>query len=87
MDLLSDRDVNECYLTANPGESYVLYFPKYGEVKLDLTEWDQSFDIKWINLESGEMVKEDILQGGQRVTIKTINDSGYYAVLMTSGTG
>src|SRR5690606_13218 len=87
MDWLSDRDVNECYLTAKEGKSYVLYFPQMGEVKLDLTGWDQSFDVRWISLGSGKLEKKATLQGGQPVTIKTLNDSGYYVVLTTSGTG
>lgn len=82
MDLLDDREENECYLTASEGLKYVLYFPKAGSVKLDLTNWEGSYDAKWVNMESGELVKEEPIQGGKYVSISVEDGSGGYVVLI-----
>jgi hypothetical protein len=45
MDLLSERERNEAYLAARPGEYYALYFTNGGSVDLDLSGAKGSFDV------------------------------------------
>ena len=53
MGLLSDRESNEAYLAAKPGESYALYFTNGGSVGLDLSGATGSFDVTWISVSMG----------------------------------
>jgi len=59
MDLLGDRDENEAYLAAAPGEAYLLYFTDGGSVNLDLNSGQ--YRLHWINGATGETAAvEDI---------------------------
>lgn len=85
MELLSEREENECYVAGKPGEKYVLYFPGSGQVKLDLTQWTQTNDaihLKWINIETGRLEKEDTIQGGLPINIETTDNSGWFLVAL-----
>ncbi|WP_236981000.1 DUF6298 domain-containing protein [Membranihabitans maritimus] len=81
MELLGDREENECYLAANEGEEYVLYFPLGGEVTLDLADWEGAFDVKWISVSTGEPEKEDTISSGREVPIEVPDNAGWYVVL------
>jgi hypothetical protein len=48
MELLSDREPNEAYLAAAPGERYAVYFTNGGSVRLDLSNAPGHFNITWI---------------------------------------
>ena len=52
-ELLKDRENDEAYLAARPGEQYVLYFTDGGSVGLDLTRHTGRFRITWINIAAG----------------------------------
>jgi hypothetical protein len=71
MELLSDREPNEAYLAAKPGERYALYFTNGGSVKLDLSRAAGALDITWISVSMGRVV-ETSASGGYRVMDKTI---------------
>ncbi|MFC1717642.1 hypothetical protein ACFL6S_28530 [Candidatus Poribacteria bacterium] len=71
MDLLSDRESNEAYLAANPGEAYALYFTNGGSVGLDLSGTTGSFEVTWISVSMG-IVTETSAAGGYRLMKKTI---------------
>ena len=75
MDLLSDRESNEAYLAAKPGESYALYFTNGGSVGLDLTGATGSFDVTWISVSMG-MPTRTSAAGGYRLMKKTIEGGG-----------
>jgi hypothetical protein len=49
-DLLSDREENEAYCTANPGAAYAVYFPNGGNVVLDVTALQQTAHVRWLNI-------------------------------------
>src|SRR5690606_33433507 len=51
MDLLSNREENEAYVSASPGKAFAVYFPARdgGRVKLDLSEAKGEFVARWIN--------------------------------------
>jgi len=71
MELLSDRNTNEAYLAAKPGERYALYFTNGGSVKLDLSRAPGTYNIAWISVSMGRIV-ESSRRGGYRLMDKTI---------------
>ena len=75
MELLSDRESNEAYLAAKPGEQYALYFPNGGSVKLDLTDEAGPFEITWISVAMG-LITETAADRGYRPMEKTIEGGG-----------
>jgi hypothetical protein len=66
-ELLADREENEAYLAARPGQSYALYFPDGGEIKLDLSAHPGTYEVKWIDIATGEWGKTERLDGGAQV--------------------
>ena len=81
MDLLSDREPDEAYLSAKEGEKYVIYFTDGGTVKLDLRQYDKSFIMKWISVNSGEWCSESTFKGGNYQEITAPDKGGWYAVI------
>jgi len=79
--LLSDREENEAYLTAKPGEVYVVFFPDEGEVDVDLSEIDSGFSLKWMEVRKGEWAAEEAISGGDWVKLKTPGEQEWVAVL------
>ena len=67
--LLSDRAENEAYLAARPGRAYALYFTDGGSVGLDLRKAQGPFEVRWINIGTGEWDQRATLQGGAVGTI------------------
>jgi hypothetical protein len=78
---LSEREENEAYLTAKEGINYMLYFPKSGNVKIDLSSYMGEFSGKWISVSSGEWGDSHSLDGGKNVDILTPDDSGWFLVI------
>lgn len=72
-DLLSDRDQNEAYLAAKPGEAYAVYFPArkspQSKITLDLADANGEMAIHWIDIDTGEWGPTSTLQGGDSVEI------------------
>lgn len=81
-ELLSDREPDEAYLAAKPGEQYILYFTDGGEVSLDLTDHDTDFALTWVNIATGEPGKSNGVQGGKTVSIQAPGMGGWAAVLV-----
>jgi len=67
--LLSDRAENEAYLAARPGRAYALYVTDGGSVALDLKGAQGRFDVRWIDIATGEWGKRETLDGGGVVTL------------------
>ena len=92
MELLSERDTNEAYLTALPGKHYALYFPDGGSVKLDLSNAPGVFSITWISVSMGLTTDtsatggyrrtKKTLQGGKVVTLSAPYQGGWVAALV-----
>jgi hypothetical protein len=79
-DLLSEREENEAYLAAKAGEVYVVFFPDSGEVKLDLSETNSDFILKWMDVRKGEWFSEENISGGNRNTLTTPGENEWVAV-------
>lgn len=81
MQLLSDRDDNEAFLSAKEGENYVVLFPKGGSVKIDLSNYQKEFTGKWISIQSGAWGEKFRVKGGADVEIATPDTTGWFVVL------
>lgn len=68
-ELLSDRAENEAYLAARPGAAYALYFTDGGTVGLDLRKSPGTFEVRWINVATGEWDRRAAISGGAVATI------------------
>ena len=92
MELLSDREPNEAYLAAKPGESYALYLTNGGSVTLDLSRAPSTFEITWISVSMGRVVQnsqsngyqrhEKTLEGGRAVSLTAPFKGGWVAALV-----
>lgn len=80
--LLRERTDNEAYLAANPGVAYAFYFPNGGAVELDLREFPGPFDVRWINIESGDWGPGGALTGGDWRPLGPPGD-GHWAAAVT----
>lgn len=81
MELLSDREPNEAYVTARKGEAYVVYFPGGGDITLDLESHKNRFQGAWISVASGRTLKNEWIKGGRGARIKTPDATGWLLVL------
>ena len=92
MDLLSDRESNEAYLAARPGEGYALYFTNGGSVGLDLSGTPGSFDVIWISVSMGVTTQssaagryrlmDKTIQGGRVVTVSAPYKGGWVVAIV-----
>ncbi len=92
MGLLSDRESNEAYLAAKPGDRYALYFTNGGSVGLDLSGATGSFDVTWISVSMGiptqtsaagrYRLMNKTIQGGHIVTISAPYKAGWVAAVV-----
>lgn len=79
--LLSGRESNEAYLTANVGETYVLLFPNSGTVKIDLSKHPKTFYARWISIATGEWGNKFQFEGGGFQEIATPDSKGWFVVI------
>lgn len=87
MELLSDRDFDEAYLAANPGEEYILYFTHQGagSVGLNLKEHiGETFKIHWVNIDTGKWGPEAPIEGGRVQKIDRPDDSAHWVAAITN---
>lgn len=84
MDLLFDNEKNEAYLAADEGIHYLLFFPKDGEVILDLSNYQNSFSVRWIDANTAQWIGETTLNVTQSTTLKPPTDTGCLALIVKS---
>jgi hypothetical protein len=95
MGLLSERQSNEAYLLAKPGESYALYFTNGGSVGLDLSGATGTFNITWISVSMGVPTRtsgvggwtgwglmKDTIQAGGVVKLSAPYKGGWVAAIV-----
>ena len=80
-ELLRDREENEAYLAAAPGEAYLLYFTGGGEAGLDLSGAEGEFALRWISVAEGEWAGGATLEGGQVVRLAAPGPGGWVAAI------
>ena len=81
-DLLSDREDNEAYLAARPGAAYALYFTDAGQVGLNLSGHDGSYQLRWISVATGAWGESTTIAGGGTVTIAAPSPGGWVAAVV-----
>ncbi|MBN1420297.1 MAG: DUF4962 domain-containing protein [Planctomycetes bacterium] len=86
-DLLADRAENEAYLAARTGEAYALYFTDGGAVGLDLRKAAGTFQIRWIDIGTGEWAGRGTIEGGAVRTIEAPGKGHWAAAIVRSGDG
>jgi hypothetical protein len=84
--LLSDRADNEAYLAAQPGRAYALYFPDGGSVGLDLKTAPGRFEVRWIDIATGEWGNRKAIQGGGVVTVSAPAKGHWVAAIVKADT-
>ena len=80
--LLRAREPNEAYLAANPGRAYAIYFPDGGAVELDLRNHSGSFEVRWIDVETGEWGLRRTLAGGDWATVEAPQSGHWTAAIV-----
>jgi hypothetical protein len=86
--LLGQREKNEAYLAAQPGQKYALYFTHGGSVSLNLKKQPGHYRVKWINIATGQWAKgekiEEEIEGGSTVDIKAPAKGNWVAAIVRS---
>jgi hypothetical protein len=85
LDLLTDREPDEAYLAADPGNAYILYFTKTGagSVGLNLNGYPQTtFQLRWVNVATGDWGPAKTVAGGRTVTLARPDDSAHWVALI-----
>ncbi len=80
--LLGDRAPNEAYLAARPGTAYALYFTDGGQVTLNLTDAPGAWDLRWIDIQTGEWGPQAQIEGGQSLPIQAPAPGHWIATLL-----
>jgi hypothetical protein len=80
--LLTNREVNEAYLTYNAGEQYAVYFPDGGSVDLNLSGTQGAFSMKWLDIGNTKWQSAETVKGGSLMPLKTPG-SGHWVALLT----
>ena len=81
LDLLTDRQPDEAYLAAHPGHAYILYFTQSGGGSVGLKlggRRDTTFELGWVNVDTGEWGPRTTVSGGRTVTIDRPNASAHW---------
>jgi hypothetical protein len=81
MELLTDCEDDEAYLTAKKGESYVMLFTDGGSVTLDLDGYPDPCSGRWIDIGSGTWGEQFSLNGKGAAEISAPGSGGWFAVI------
>jgi len=82
IELLREREDNEAYVTARPGEAYVLYFPNGGAVQLDLSKVSGRYELEWIDVSTSQSREGGAIAGGSMAAIKAPGAGHWVAVIL-----
>jgi len=82
--LLSERETNEAYLAAAPGQAYALYFTDGGSVSLNLKDAPGGFEVRWIDIATGEWSKRETIIGGNLITLTAPARGHWVAAIVKS---
>jgi hypothetical protein len=81
-ELLSDREDDEAYLASSPGSAYARYFTDGGQVRLDLRDQEGTFQLRWIEVSTGDWGERHEITAGERVTISAPSSGGWIAAMV-----
>ncbi len=86
LNLIDDRSGNEAYCSANPGVSYLVFFPDGGNVSLDVSDMgDKSLTIQWLDIRNCMWIDDEVdvyaLDG--QIRLVTPDEEGYWAAVVS----
>ncbi len=79
--LLSEREKNEAYCTAQPGKAYAIYFPHGGAVDLDVSAAEDTLTVRWLHIPSSAWSEKE--DPGTRPLPLICPTKEHWAVLVT----
>jgi hypothetical protein len=80
-ELLMNREENEAYVLADAENRFAVYFPKGGEVSLQLNESVSRWEIVWFNVLEGNQVELGAEAGNNTIMLKTPGKGHWVAVI------
>ena len=80
-DLLDDRQANEAYCLAQPGEQYAVYFTDGGAVSLLVPDNSKTWRVRWMDISKSQWHAMETMSTGNRLRLKTPGE-GHWAVLI-----
>ncbi len=84
-ELLSEREPNEAYVSADPGRAYAVYFPTGGgKVELDQSAVKDGFLLYWINVDTGAWGPEQQVEGGSMFILNAPGLGNWAAAIITT---
>ena len=72
-ELLSEREENEAYCLAKPGEVYALYFPKGGAVRLRIGHAEKQLRLRWFDPTTARFTDPGPLEAGGEIPLESPN--------------
>ena len=81
-DRLSDREPNEAYCFARPGEEFAVYFPRGGTVSIDLSSVKGQASLRWLDIAQSQWSGPAPVNGGTKLVIETPSDSPCVAYIV-----
>ena len=70
-DLLGERGDDEAYCLATPGTQFAVYFPRAGEVTLDLSSVSGPVSLRWYDIDNGKWSEPEEVAGGKALLLRT----------------
>ena len=86
LDLLTNREPDEAYLAARPGQAYILYFTQNGagSVALNLDDYpNQTFTLRWINITTGDWGPTTPISAGRTVPLTRPTANAHWTATLT----
>jgi hypothetical protein len=82
-ELISDRDLDEAYLAADPGDKYILFFTDGGSVDLDLKAFKgRIYNVRWFDIDSGTATNGvEKITGGSLISLHAPDQGHWVAVI------
>jgi hypothetical protein len=82
MELLQNAEDNQAYLSAKEGDKYVIYFPKGGNIRLDMGDNKEEFIVRWITTEDAQWGPVESIRGGGLVDLGSGEERSCLAVII-----
>ncbi len=80
--LVAERLPNQAYLAARPGHSYVLYLPKGGTVRVDLSDVAGELQIYWIEIATGNWGPQQSIDGAGKRPLTAPEGGNWVAAIV-----
>ncbi len=85
LEALSDRDDNTAYCMAIPDAAYAVYFPKEGQVTLDLGATLSPVTLRWMEVATSAWRNPVSLEHNGSLDLSPPDDSGWIALVSNTG--